>query len=183
MHFFLFVSFFSSADCGQVGIERQAHCRRGITWAFEWHQKISLGMDNSLFFFFFFLLLLLLLLCVLLLLCWRKKHYASFPLPPPHHFSPQNFSSHVQLLLLLLLSWAGWGFSGRVGSVSDFIFSIKVAKCKLYDGGGFGGGHGFCKKNIHSIPCLTLVPVSFLFFGFCEHEMMTYLITRFSTTC
>jgi hypothetical protein len=40
------------------------------------------------------------------------KNYA--PLPPPQNFSPQNFSLHVQLLLLLLLFWAGWGFFGRV---------------------------------------------------------------------
>jgi hypothetical protein len=68
---------------------------------------------------------------------------------------------------------------GGVWGVLGFFFSINVAKCKLYD----GGGHGFWKKNIHSIPCFTLVPVFLIFFRVCEHEMMTYLITRFSTTC
>lgn len=75
------------------------------------------------------------------------------------------------------------GSKGAWGCFRLF-FSIKVAKCKLYDGGGFDGGHGFWKKTYIAFPrLLWCVCFLFLFFGFCEHEMMTYLITRFSTTC
>jgi hypothetical protein len=117
MHVFLFVSFSLRQDCGQVGIERQAHCRRGFTWAFEWHQKISLGMDNSLFFFFFFfllLLLLLLLLCVLLLLCWRKKIMPP-PAPPTKFLSTKFLITHAIIIIIIIIIIS----LGRVGFFSE----------------------------------------------------------------
>jgi hypothetical protein len=85
MHFFLFVSFSLRQDCGQVGIERQAHCRRGITWAFEWHQKISLGMDNSLFFFgFFFFFLFIAIIIIIIIMRIIIALLEEKTLCPPH---------------------------------------------------------------------------------------------------
>jgi hypothetical protein len=140
MHFFLFVSFSLRQDCGQVGIERQAHCRRGITWAFEWHQKISLGMDNSLFFFgffFFFLFIAIIIIIIIMriIIALLEEKNIMPPSPPRPHFSPQNFSSHVQLFLLLLLLWAGWGFFGTVkgGGLGcfGFFFFNKCGKMQI----------------------------------------------------